>query len=159
MGTERDAGAEALQPRDLPDLLGRLVRRDPGAVVAVDKGPDGTTLPVTRAELWDRVTALAGDLRAAGVGAGDCLAVWLPNWSDALAWQLAAAACSAHVVGINTRYNVTEVAHVLDRARPRLVALAAEFHGLDLRDRLAEAVTATARRAPAVAQVLSLIHI
>ncbi|HEX4249679.1 MAG TPA: AMP-binding protein, partial [Pseudonocardia sp.] len=51
----------------------------------------------------------------------------------------------AHVIGVNTRYNVDEVTHVLTMARPRLVAVAHGFHGLDLRERLVEA----ARRAAA----------
>ncbi|GAA5164732.1 AMP-binding protein [Pseudonocardia eucalypti] len=131
-------------PSDLPDLLGRLAERDPDAVVALDKGPAGETIPVTRGELWRRTGALAEELRERGVGAGDCVAVWLPNWTDALAWQFAAAARGAHVIGINTRYNVEEVRHVLDRARPVLVALAHDFHGLDLVGRLKAAVGDTA---------------
>ncbi|MGY2065342.1 AMP-binding protein [Blastococcus sp. SYSU DS0619] len=153
MTSEPETGSEPAHARDLPDLLARLVRQDAGAVVALDKGPDGATVPVTRAELVRRVAALAGSLHAAGVGAGDCVAVWLPNWSDALAWQFAAAACSAHVVGINTRYNVAEVAHVLHRARPKVVALAHGFHGLDLRARLQEAVGHATAPVPAVVLV------
>lgn len=140
-------------PRDLPDLLGRLVRRDPERIAVLDKGPDGATIPVTRGELWRRTAALAEELRTAGIGAGDCVAVWLPNWSDSLAWQFAVAARGAHVIGVNTRYNVEEVAHVLDRARPALVALAHDFHGLDLLGRLRDAVAKAAAPAPAVAVV------
>ena len=127
-------------PRDLPDLLGRIAGRDPDAVVVVDKGPAGERIPVTRGELWRRTGALAEELRTRGIGAGDCVAVWMPNWSDALAWQFAVAARGAHVIGINTRYNVEEVRHVLERARPTLVALAHDFHGLDLLGRLKEAI-------------------
>jgi fatty-acyl-CoA synthase len=90
-------------------------------------------------------------LAAAGIGPGDCVAVWLPNWSDALAWQFAAAARGAHVIGINTRYGLTEVAHVLTRARPRLVALAHDFHDLDLGGRLREAVARAGVTPPVVA--------
>jgi acyl-CoA synthetase (AMP-forming)/AMP-acid ligase II len=140
-------------PRDLTDLLGRLVRRDPGVVVAIDKGPDGEPLPVTRAELWHRTRTLAAQLREAGIGAGDCVAVWLPNWTDALAWQFAVAARGAHVIGINTRYNVEEVTHLLERSRPKLVALAHDFHGLDLLGRLRAAVGEVAGPPPAVAVV------
>ncbi|MBW0103039.1 AMP-binding protein [Pseudonocardia sp. KRD-291] len=140
-------------PRDLPDLLGRLVRRAPDAVAVLDKGPGGETVPVTRGELWRRTAALAEELRGHGVGAGDCVAVWLPNWSDALAWQFAVAARGAHVIGINTRYNVDEVAHVLDRARPVLLVIAHDFHGLDLAGRLRDAVAKAAAPAPAVAVV------
>jgi acyl-CoA synthetase (AMP-forming)/AMP-acid ligase II len=127
-------------PRDLPDLLGRLAARDPAAVIALDKGPSGNTIPVTRGELWRRTGALAEQLRGRGIGAGDCVAVWMPNWSDALVWQFAVAARGAHVIGINTRYNIEEVRHVLGRARPALVALAHGFHGLDLLGRLKEAI-------------------
>ena len=147
------ADTAARVPADLPDLLGRLARRDPDRLVALDKGRDGTTIPVSRGELWRRTLALTEELRTSGIGAGDCVALWLPNWSDALAWQFAVAARGAHVIGINTRYNVEEVTHVLDRARPRLVALAHDFHDLDLPGRLRAAVARSASPAPAVAVV------
>ncbi|NMI01396.1 AMP-binding protein [Pseudonocardia sp. K10HN5] len=137
----------------MPDLLARLVRRDPDGVVAVDARTGGDPIPLTRGELWRRTCGLADELRRAGIGPGDCVAVWLPNWSDALAWQFAAAARGAHVIGINTRYNVDEVTHVLDRARPKLVAVAHDFHGLDLLARLHEAARRSEAPAPAVAVV------
>lgn len=127
-------------PADLPDLLGRLARRDPDATVLLDTTPDGATHPVRRGDLWRRVRALAEELREHGVGTGDAVAVWMPNWSDALVWQFAVAARGAHVVGVNTRYGIEESSHVLGRARPKLVALARGFHGLDLLDRLRAAV-------------------
>ncbi|MDN5914076.1 MAG: AMP-binding protein [Pseudonocardia sp.] len=145
-------------PRDVPDLLGRLVRRDPDTVAVLDRGPGGETVPVTRGELWRRTVVLAEELRGRGAGAGDCVAVWLPNWSDALAWQFAVAARGAHVIGINTRYNVDEVAHVLDRARPVLLAIAHDFHGLDLLGRLRDAVASSDAPAPAVAVVAGPGH-
>ena len=151
-----DPSADALSdpPRDLPDLLWRLVRRDPDAVALVDRTPDGTSLPVRRAELAARVRSLAAELDTAGVGVGDCVAVWLPNWSDTLVWQLAAAARGAYVIGLNTRYNVDEAAHVLRRARPAVLALAVGFHGLDLVSTLQAAVAAaTEAPVPAVAAV------
>ncbi|MDD7942343.1 AMP-binding protein [Actinomycetospora lutea] len=127
-------------PADLPDLLGRLAHRDPDATVVLDTAPDGTTHPVTRGELWRRVRALAEELHEHGIGPGDAVAVWMPNWSDALVWQFAVAARGAHVVGVNTRYGTEESGHVLGRARPKLVALAHGFHGLDLLERLRAAV-------------------
>ena len=75
-------------PCDLPDLLRRLAERAPEAVAALDGGAD----PVSRAELWRRTRGLAADLREHGIGRGDCVAVWLPNWTDALVWQFAVAA-------------------------------------------------------------------
>ncbi|WP_243770053.1 AMP-binding protein [Amycolatopsis acidicola] len=118
------------------NLWSLLDGRDPGSVVAFDAGAG----PVTTDELRQRALGVAESLRRAGAGAGDCVAVWLPNWSDALAWQFGAAAVGAHVIGVNTRYNVDEVRHVLERARPEVVALAHDFHGLDLLGRLRRAV-------------------
>jgi fatty-acyl-CoA synthase len=141
-------------PRDLPDLLGRLVRRDAPAAAVIDVAADRRAIVVSRAQLWRRTLALADELARAGVGRGDCVAVWLPNWSDALCWQFAAAALGAHVIGVNTRYNVDEVTHLLDSARPRLIAVAHGFHGLDLRERLVAAARRSAAPAPAVAVVL-----
>jgi acyl-CoA synthetase (AMP-forming)/AMP-acid ligase II len=141
-------------PADLPDLLGRLARRDPDADAALDRAADGTRIAVSRGALWRRTRALAARLAADGIGPGDCVAVWLPNWSDALVWQFAVAARGAHVVGVNTRYQLAEVAHVLDRARPRLVALAHGFHDLDLAGRLRAAVERAGVPAPVVAAVV-----
>jgi acyl-CoA synthetase (AMP-forming)/AMP-acid ligase II len=140
-------------PRDLPDLLGRLVRLDPSAPAVIDVTADRRCVPLSRAALWLRTVALVDQLRAAGVAAGDCVAVWLPNWSDALCWQFATAALGAHVIGVNTRYNTDEVTHLLDSARPRLVAVAHGFHGLDLREKLVQAAARSAAPTPTVAVV------
>ena len=147
--------------------------RDPESVVAIDAasgsgsgfGPgsdSGSGLgsgsgrepwAVTTAELRQRALAVAAILRRAGVGAGDCVAVWLPNWPDALAWQFGASALDAHVIGLNTRYNVGEVRHVLRRARPKVIAIAHGFHGLDLPGRLRRAIEADPDLTPAPATV------
>ncbi len=139
-------------PATLVGLLDELVAADADAVLALDADPAGA-VATTRAQLRHRVGVLTADLQRAGVGPGDCVAVWLPNWSDALAWQVAVASLGAHVIGVNTRYNVDEVVHVLDRARPRVLALAHGFHGLDLLGRLRQAVAAAEAAPPAVVPV------
>ena len=111
----------------------------------------GVYTPLSRVDFLaetDRFTAL---LRRNGIGDGDCVATWLPNWSSAVAWQFAAAAVGAHVIGINTRYNVAEVAHVFRKARPRLVVMAHDFQRLDLLGKAKAALAeAGLRPAPAV---------
>ena len=87
--------------------------------------------PVTAAGLLERATALAAWLRERGVGEGDCIAVWLPAWVDSYAWQFAASAVGAHVIGVNTRYNVAEVSHVLVKARPAVLVAAHGFQRVD----------------------------
>ena len=83
----------------------------------LDLGDLGMTR-VTADALLARTHILAAWLRDHGVGEGDCVAVWLPLWAESYAWQFAASAVGAHVIGVNTRYNVAEVSHVLVKARP-----------------------------------------
>ncbi|WP_425836906.1 AMP-binding protein [Streptomyces fractus] len=148
----------------LTDLLSGLVDRDPDAVLAIDAGSgsgsgsgsrsrSGGGMAVPRREFQQRVARLRADLADAGVGRGDCVAVWLPNWSSALTWQFAAGSLGAHVIGVNTRYNVDELVHVLDRARPKVLALAYDFHGLDLVGILRRALPRTSAPIPSVAVV------
>ncbi|WP_327654682.1 AMP-binding protein [Streptomyces sp. NBC_00483] len=137
----------------LTDLLSGLVDRDPDAVFAIDAGAGGERAAVTRREFQVRAARLRTELADVGVGRGDCVAVWLPNWSSALAWQFAAAGLGAHVIGVNTRYNVDELVHVLDRARPKVLALAHDFHGLDLAGILRRALPRTTAPTPVVAVV------
>lgn len=137
---------------NLLSMLDDLVRRDPEATIAIDSHADHPVV-VTRGRFQQRVLALRAELVAHGIGRGDCVAVWLPNWSDALVWQFAVASLGAHVIGLNTRYNVDEVAHVLQRAEPAVLAIAHRFHGLDLLDRLRRAVRLAEAAPPSVAVV------
>ncbi|MFP5071119.1 AMP-binding protein [Pseudonocardia nantongensis] len=132
----------------LTDLLVDTVAAAPDSVACIDGG--AVPRRVTRAELWRRTVALRDDLREHGVGEGDCVGVWLPNWSDAVVAQFAVAALGAHVIGINTRYGVAEVAHVLGRARPVVVLIAHEFVRLDLRTTLHAAVAEAGVPAPSI---------
>jgi fatty-acyl-CoA synthase len=135
----------------LIDLVAGLVREDPSATVLYD-GHAGAAAPdpVTRAELWKAGSDVAEHLRRAGVGEGDCVAVWLPNWSTAVAAQLGALSLGAHVVGLNTRYNSDEISHVLEMARPTALLVAHGFHRLDLLGMLHTSFDAVAVPPPAV---------
>ncbi|MBC3191026.1 AMP-binding protein [Pseudonocardia sp. C8] len=135
----------------LTGLLTDTVAGAPGSVVVVDGGPEPRR--VTRDELWRRTVALRDDLRGRGVGEGDCVGVWLPNWSDAVVAQFAAAALGAHVIGINTRYGVADVVHVLRHARPAVVLVAHGFLSLDLAATLHAAVSEAGVAAPSVGVV------
>jgi fatty-acyl-CoA synthase len=135
----------------LLDVFNDLVRTSPDEVVLYDAHA-GTrpAVPVTRIELASRAGLMAADLRGLGMGDGDCVAVWLPNWSHAVAVQLAALTLGVQVIGINTRYNIDEVAHVLATAQPSAVVIAHDFMGLDLLGRLRDAHAATGGPAPTV---------
>ncbi|GAB2663366.1 AMP-binding protein [Prescottella soli] len=126
----------------LASFLDEFVAAAPEATAGIDViGTD--TVTITRTRLRDRVRLLEAELAEVGLRRGQCVAVFLPNWSDTVAWQFAASALGAHVIGINTRYNIGEVEHVLRAARPAVVAVAEDFHGLDLFGMLGEAMSAT----------------
>lgn len=136
----------------LHDLLASWVDRDPHAVAVIDADAGGDKT-LSRAQLLQRSSDLREQLRERGVTADDCVAVWLPNWSDALCWQIAATGLGAHVIGVNTRYNVDEVAHLLTCACPKVLVIADGFVGLDLRDRLHKSAAAASAPAPLVAVI------
>ncbi|GAB3309426.1 AMP-binding protein [Epidermidibacterium keratini] len=121
------------------DLLQRAIDADPDAPLVILPIGDGDDLAYSRSEFSVLVASLARQLSEHGVGEGDCIGVWLPNWPVALAAQFAASTLGAHVIGINTRYNVAEVENVVVRARPKVVLIADGFVGLDLLGRITEA--------------------
>lgn len=99
----------------------------------------------------DRTAALLETLK---VGEGDCIATWLPNWASTIAWQFAASAVGAHVIGVNTRYNVTEVRHILAKAAPKVIAVAHDFQRLNLIERARTALESLgAAAAPTVVPI------
>jgi acyl-CoA synthetase (AMP-forming)/AMP-acid ligase II len=113
---------------------------DPLPTGAASEGTESGHVRISVSDLLARTNEFADLLAEHGVGPNDCVAVWLPSWSDTYAWQFAASALGAHVIGVNTRYNVAEVGHVLAKARhagarhgswvpqPRLPRYRAEGH-------------------------------
>ncbi|NIJ12662.1 fatty-acyl-CoA synthase [Saccharomonospora amisosensis] len=139
-------------PVNLLSLLSDLTKRDPHAIIAIDVDPDRPA-HVSRAELWRRTLQLRADLATAGVARGDAVAVCLPNWSTWLDWHVAAASLGAHVVGLRPHCGAEEVTPVLQRARPRVVALPHALPGSQLPDLLREATAGGQLAPPAVAVV------
>lgn len=87
-------------------------------------------------ELLDAVADLRRELAGRGIKRGDVVGVWLPNWTESLVWEFAAASLGVAVLGINTRYGVHELTHLLRTARPVCVAMPRELLGLDFTGRL-----------------------
>lgn len=71
--------------------------------------------------------ALAGSLRARGVGAGDVVAFQLPNWVEAGVTFWAAAYLGAVVVPIVHFYGAKEVGYILRETSPAVVVTADRF--------------------------------
>ena len=97
-------------PGSLVEMLRASVERDPHAEAVVELG--GVRL--TYRELWDRATRVAGGLRAAGVRAGDRVAI---RYGNGTAWVLAffgTVMAGAIVVTVNDRLTAPELGYLLD---------------------------------------------
>jgi acyl-CoA synthetase (AMP-forming)/AMP-acid ligase II len=134
-------------PITLTEVLSRATALHPDQPALIERGGDRLTT-LTFAELSAAVGALSAELRSRGVGRGEVVAVWLPNWSEAVVWEFALAALGSAVLGVNTRYGVHELAHLLERARPTGVVAPARFLDLDFADRLHRARAAAGDAPP-----------
>ncbi|NMO88275.1 AMP-binding protein [Actinomycetospora sp. TBRC 11914] len=101
--------------------------------------------PTTYAELAAQVDALSADLAARGVRRGQVVGLCLPTWPEAVAWEFALAALGAVAMGIHTRYQRHDVAHLLRTAEPAHVVVPFAFRSgsreLDLAGTLRDAAT------------------
>jgi fatty-acyl-CoA synthase len=116
----------------LSGLLGELAGGSRSALIFEDRA-------ISAPELADRVARLAGGLAASGVGAGDRVALWLPNRPEWLELHLALARLGALTVAINTRFRTHEVRDLLERSQARALAFAPGFKGIDFEGILGDA--------------------
>src|SRR5215510_6124930 len=70
-------------------------------------------------ELHDRVASIAETLSKHGFGAGDRLALLLPNGPDYIELIYACAWLGVIAVPLNTRLSTSEIDHILSDASPR----------------------------------------
>jgi long-chain acyl-CoA synthetase len=94
--------------------LGRAARFYPGRTAIASAGRRSTFR-----ELHNRVGGVAASLRKHGFGAGDRLALLLPNEPDYLELIYACAWLGVIAVPLNTRLSTPEIDHILADARPR----------------------------------------
>ncbi len=87
---------------------------------------DGEVL--TYADLAEQVQAVEVALVAAGVEAGDRVALYLENQARWPVIQYAASSLGAIFVPLNTRYGPRELERVLDRARPSVLVWGTEVY-------------------------------
>ncbi len=109
------------QPRTIPSLLDEHGAGAP-ARIAIEDAADA----VTYAELAARVAALAHRLRDAGVGAGDRVALCLPNSVAFAESFLAILACGAAVVPIDPRAPRNETVRTMAAAAATAVVAQAD---------------------------------
>jgi fatty-acyl-CoA synthase len=94
--------------------------------------------PVNRAALADEAARLAAGLRALGIGAGDRVAIWLPNLPAWLATFFACGRLGAIAVSVNTRFRSHEVQDIVGRAGCRAIVFWPGFRNIDFAGILAD---------------------
>ena len=108
------------------NLIEAQARRRPDAPAILYEGRT-----IRFAELAATGRRAARGLADLGLGAGDRVALWLPNTPAYLALWLGCARIGAVAVAVNTRFRSTEVGDILARSGARLLVLWPGFRGID----------------------------
>ncbi|MEV7419455.1 FadD3 family acyl-CoA ligase [Streptomyces sp. NPDC089919] len=108
----------------IPGLVRAAAERYAGLEAVVD----GRSR-ISYAELGERVERAAAACIAAGVRAGDRVAVWAPNTLEWIVSALGAVTAGAVLVPLNTRFKGAEAAYVLRRSGARLLFVTGTFLG------------------------------
>jgi fatty-acyl-CoA synthase len=98
------------------------------------------------AALLEGSARVASGLAALGVGAGDRVALWLPNIPAWLECFLACARLGAIAVSVNTRFRAHEVSDIVGRSGARVLVMWPDFNGIDFAGILAAVEPAVLRR-------------
>lgn len=86
---------------------------------------------MTYGQADQRSSALAAALHELGVGAGDRIAINLPNWSEWIVTLLAGAKLGATIVPVNPQLNYHELKYQLRHAEVSVAVTAEEYHDQD----------------------------
>ncbi len=110
----------------LADMFGRRAAEHAESTLLVADGR-----AVSYGQMETRATAMAAALVELGVGAGDRVAINLPNCPEWIVALLAAARLGAVVVPVNPRLNYHELRYQLRHAEVSTVFTVEHFHGVD----------------------------
>jgi fatty-acyl-CoA synthase len=124
-------------------LLERVAARH-GAREAIVFGDERLTFT----DLRDRARAFAGGLATLGLGAGDALALWLPNRPLWFVAQYAAASLGVVVVALNPRYRAHELSYILGQSRAVALLLTDRLGAIDYLDILEDVLPELAHAVP-----------
>ncbi len=120
-------------PVSFAQCLTDCAQRTPEQIALIDRNQ-----PTTYRELNAQVEKLAAGFAKLGIGAGDRIALWLPN---CLAWVqtfLACARLGATVLAVNTRFRSKEVADIVGRGQAKWLVMWPEFKGIPFADILSD---------------------
>jgi fatty-acyl-CoA synthase len=120
-----------LRGRTLWQLLSQTTERDPEHEAIVAWDDDREESRVTYGEVLERARSLSAGLVAAGVRAGDRVALQMTNRPEFIVSYFAIARIGAVAVPINTRFTAGEVAYVLRDSRSRYLITLDRFRSVD----------------------------
>lgn len=86
-----------------------------------------TTRRISYGQLKSEAELVADLLMTLGIGAGDKVAVALPNWIETVTIYLATARMGAILVPINPKYRTLEMKHILNNCNPKVIFVSEEF--------------------------------
>lgn len=112
------------------------------------RGEDGAELRYR--DLEPAVRKVAAAIVAAGVRAGDRVAIWAPNRPEWVVIAVALQAAGAVLVPLNTRLKGREAAHILGKSGARLLFTVSDYLGTDYRRLL------VAQELPALARTVAV---
>lgn len=113
-------------PLTIPHAAEAAARRWPDAVALIEGAETRTFV-----QLWQECRAAASALLERGVKDGDRIAIWAPNCREWVVAAVAAQACGAAIVPLNTRLKGREAGDILRRTHARMLFTVAGFLGID----------------------------
>ena len=119
------------------DLFDEIVARAPDAEALVVRHQG---VRWTYRELQQRVDELARGIMALGLGAGDRIGIWSPNWAEWVVTQFATAKAGTILVNVNPAYRTHELKYALEQSGCAALIIAPPFKSSDYAALLAEVV-------------------
>lgn len=113
-------------PLTIPHAAEAAARRWPDAVALIEGAETRTFV-----QLWQECRAAASALLERRVKDGDRIAIWAPNCREWVVAAVAAQACGAAIVPLNTRLKGREAGDILRRTHARMLFTVAGFLGID----------------------------
>ncbi len=131
-------------PLGVVDIAATFLAGEPSEIVVIECDESGTTARLTRAELRQRVAALAATLRDHGIRQGDIVAGLSTTSEPTLTMMLAAAACGAVYTTTSAEFGAAAVIDRLSQVRPKALLVVGQYRfagkEFDIHQRLDEVV-------------------
>lgn len=118
----------------LAELMKAGAEQYPSAAMHFVGGPAPTSIEL--AEMYRRSLDLAAGLAGLGIGQGDVVAVWVPNWLEGALTYQAVLMLGATVVPIIHIYGPAEVGFILRQSGARVLVMPDRWRSIDYFERL-----------------------